>query len=116
MCRVPGHNHEWKDCYLSLMNKKIKDEENHNMSDDDSSECSSDESTHTMRNEDDAGAKPEGNDTNTYTIDIMPKVLILSNDANADSTGSDDDASTREGSMPNSLIKKKQAEDKSFNK
>ena len=55
MCRVPGHNHEWKDCYLSLMNKKIKDEENHNMSDDDSSECSSDESMHAMRNEDDAG-------------------------------------------------------------
>ena len=113
---MPRREHEWKDFYLNPMGKKIKDEGNQIISEDDSSECSSDESTHTMRNEDDAGAKPEGNDTNTYTIDIMPKVLILSNDANADSTGSDDDASTREGSMPNSLIKKKQAEDKSFNK
>ena len=50
MRRVPGHDREWKDFYLSPMIKKIKDEENYNVSDDDSSECSSDESMRMTHN------------------------------------------------------------------
>jgi len=51
MCRIPGHNHEWKDCFKNP-NNKIKKEENNNISDE-SSESSSDESMRMMDYESD---------------------------------------------------------------
>ena len=40
MCRIPGHDHEWKDCPKNRFNK-VKKEENNTVSDDDSSSVSS---------------------------------------------------------------------------
>ena len=46
MCRIPGHDHEWKDCPKNRYNT-VKKEENNNISDD-SSDSSSDESMRMM--------------------------------------------------------------------
>ena len=41
------------------MNKKIKNKEDHKVIDDDSHECSSDESMHMLNNKDDTDLEPE---------------------------------------------------------
>ena len=103
---MPGRDYEWKNYYLSLASKKIKDEEDHNVSDGNSSECSSDESTRVVRSEDDTGTETEENDNSACTIDSAPKSLVRSNGSDADFEDRDDNASTSEGSMPKSLIRK----------
>ena len=58
------------------MSKKIKNEENHNTSDDDSSECSSDECAHVIRNETDTDTEYEESDDDTYTSETSMFKLL----------------------------------------
>ena len=88
------------------MSSKIKDEENHNASDDDSSGCSSHESMCMTHNEDGTGTETKENGTGTCTIDTTPKSLVRSNDTGADLKDSNDGVSTSEGSIPKLLIRK----------
>ena len=67
MRRANGNNHEWKYCYLNPISKKIKNEENQNVSDDDYSESSSYESMYMMNNEADADSEPEESFEDTCT-------------------------------------------------
>ena len=98
------------------MSKKIKYEENHNTSDDDSSECRSDESMHMTHNEDDTDTETEENNTDTCTIDDMPKLIVRDNNTDADLEDSDDGMPTSEGIMTKLLIRKEHVDDNDFEK
>ena len=104
MRRVPDHEHKWKYYCLSPMSKKVKNEENHNASDDDCLEFRNNESMHVMHNEEETGTEPEESDDNASVRErSMPKSLVRKYDIDEDS---EDDASTSEGSMPKLLVRK----------
>ena len=58
----------------------------------------------------------EENGTGTCVIDSVPRSLARNNDEGADSKDRDDSASTSEGSMPKSLIRKEHADGDLFEK
>ena len=108
MCRVPGREHEWKDWCTNPTNKKIKDESNQVISDDDSSERSSDEPTHATHNEGHADLEHEDHNND------VPKLIVWNRDADEDLMDSNDGTFTSMKNLLKLLVKKNNTEDMHF--